>query len=122
MFYKTDDNINLISNKAMRLPRNRRTIITGGVIFFLLLIVLFKTNILRPSCLFPEDQGSMIREEKFVRGSDQKSYIYHRNMPLVFIGGVPRSGTTLMRAMLGKSVQKTQFANDLVSNNLNILH
>jgi hypothetical protein len=25
---------------------------------------------------------------------------YHREMPLIFIGGVPRSGTTLMRAML----------------------
>lgn len=27
-------------------------------------------------------------------------YPYNRNMPLIFIGGVPRSGTTLMRAML----------------------
>jgi protein-tyrosine sulfotransferase len=25
---------------------------------------------------------------------------YNRNMPLIFVGGVPRSGTTLMRAML----------------------
>jgi protein-tyrosine sulfotransferase len=25
---------------------------------------------------------------------------YNNNMPLIFIGGVPRSGTTLMRAML----------------------
>ncbi|XP_043858186.1 protein-tyrosine sulfotransferase 1 isoform X1 [Dromiciops gliroides] len=25
---------------------------------------------------------------------------YHKDMPLIFIGGVPRSGTTLMRAML----------------------
>lgn len=33
-------------------------------------------------------------------GLDQKVYPYHRNMPLIFIGGVPRSGTTLMRAML----------------------
>lgn len=27
-------------------------------------------------------------------------YPYNRNMPLIFVGGVPRSGTTLMRAML----------------------
>ncbi|KAL1022387.1 hypothetical protein UPYG_G00026230 [Umbra pygmaea] len=27
-------------------------------------------------------------------------FIYNKDMPLVFIGGVPRSGTTLMRAML----------------------
>ena len=33
-------------------------------------------------------------------GSDGKVYEYDRNSPIVFIGGVPRSGTTLMRAML----------------------
>lgn len=33
-------------------------------------------------------------------GSDQKAFTYNREMPLIFIGGVPRSGTTLMRAML----------------------
>lgn len=38
--------------------------------------------------------------QKFVVGEDQKMYRYHRGMPLIFIGGVPRSGTTLMRAML----------------------
>ncbi|KFO33084.1 Protein-tyrosine sulfotransferase 1 [Fukomys damarensis] len=29
-----------------------------------------------------------------------KTFAYHKDMPLIFIGGVPRSGTTLMRAML----------------------
>ncbi len=29
-----------------------------------------------------------------------KKFPYNRNMPLIFVGGVPRSGTTLMRAML----------------------
>ncbi|KAJ8681358.1 hypothetical protein QAD02_017145 [Eretmocerus hayati] len=39
--------------------------------------------------------------ERYVVGSaDQKVYPYDRNMPLIFIGGVPRSGTTLMRAMM----------------------
>lgn len=42
----------------------------------------------------------MMREEKFMQSSDHKNYVYHRKMPLIFIGGVPRSGTTLMRAML----------------------
>lgn len=28
------------------------------------------------------------------------NFDYNRNMPLIFVGGVPRSGTTLMRAML----------------------
>ncbi|MEQ2251738.1 Protein-tyrosine sulfotransferase 1 [Ilyodon furcidens] len=27
-------------------------------------------------------------------------FVYNKDMPLIFIGGVPRSGTTLMRAML----------------------
>lgn len=38
--------------------------------------------------------------DRFVMGSDRKKYEYNREMPLIFIGGVPRSGTTLMRAML----------------------
>jgi protein-tyrosine sulfotransferase len=106
MLYPKDDNIKLISNNshqliAMRLPRNRRTIIVGGLVLFTLLVTLFKTNILRPACLFStNNQDTMVREEKFVMGSDHKSYVYHRKMPLIFIGGVPRSGTTLMRAML----------------------
>lgn len=37
----------------------------------------------------------MTREEKLVHGSDQKTYIYNRDSPLVFIGGVPRSGNIL---------------------------
>lgn len=103
MFFSKDDNIKLISNKhVMRLPRNRRTVVVGGLLIFTVLIVLFKLDKLSPSCLFgqQDDQGTMVREEKFVRGADNKNYVYHRNMPLVFIGGVPRSGTTLMRAML----------------------
>merc|ERR1719297_239572 len=31
---------------------------------------------------------------------DGTLYEYDRQSPLIFIGGVPRSGTTLMRAML----------------------
>lgn len=32
--------------------------------------------------------------------SESNKVQYNRNIPLIFIGGVPRSGTTLMRAML----------------------
>ena len=33
---------------------------------------------------------------------DREEYIFrfNRNLPIIFIGGVPRSGTTLMRAIL----------------------
>ena len=41
----------------------------------------------------------MKQSAQYVSG-DHKSYIYDRTMPLIFIGGMPRSGTTLMRAML----------------------
>lgn len=35
-----------------------------------------------------------------VRNWNQTEYRYNQNTPMVFVGGVPRSGTTLMRAML----------------------
>ncbi|XP_065155219.1 protein-tyrosine sulfotransferase [Atheta coriaria] len=46
------------------------------------------------------DFPAMITADKYVVGADRKVYEYNRDMPLIFIGGVPRSGTTLMRAML----------------------
>jgi len=45
--------------------------------------------------------GKIVSSRKTVHVSpDGKVYEYDRNSPIVFIGGVPRSGTTLMRAML----------------------
>jgi protein-tyrosine sulfotransferase len=35
-----------------------------------------------------------------VYNKDPQVYAYNKNLPLIWIGGVPRSGTTLMRAML----------------------
>merc|ERR1712038_908855 len=42
----------------------------------------------------------MISRKTSVVDKDGSLYEYDRNSPIVFIGGVPRSGTTLMRAML----------------------
>ncbi|KAM4809013.1 protein-tyrosine sulfotransferase 2 [Rhinophrynus dorsalis] len=39
-------------------------------------------------------------EELVMLDSNNIEYRYSKDMPLIFIGGVPRSGTTLMRAML----------------------
>ena len=48
-----------------------------------------------------QSNGKVISSRKTVNvGSDGTVYEYDRNSPIVFIGGVPRSGTTLMRAML----------------------
>ncbi|XP_006007271.1 protein-tyrosine sulfotransferase 2 [Latimeria chalumnae] len=39
-------------------------------------------------------------EELVMVGLNNMEYRYSKDMPLIFVGGVPRSGTTLMRAML----------------------
>ncbi|KAG9487022.1 hypothetical protein GDO78_007084 [Eleutherodactylus coqui] len=39
-------------------------------------------------------------EELVMMDANNIEYRYSKDMPLIFIGGVPRSGTTLMRAML----------------------
>lgn len=69
----------------------------AGLLF---LLVLYQLGII----CGPSKDGPtsvMIAKEKYVMGaSDHKIYSYDRTMPLIFIGGVPRSGTTLMRAML----------------------
>ncbi|XP_015276766.1 PREDICTED: protein-tyrosine sulfotransferase 2 [Gekko japonicus] len=39
-------------------------------------------------------------EELVMLDANRVEYRYSKEMPLIFIGGVPRSGTTLMRAML----------------------
>ena len=60
-----------------------------GVVLFLVTIVLY-------SWLLPCDSGNgktRVPPELLLSQ-------YNKNMPLIFIGGVPRSGTTLMRAML----------------------
>lgn len=40
------------------------------------------------------------RSPKVMVDRDNNAIPYDKNMPLIFIGGMPRSGTTLMRAML----------------------
>lgn len=87
--------------------RNRRGALIGALCLFIVIVVLMKYSELNSSCrLFcanqqqPAASSMMLRDDKYVVGSDQKVYPYNRDMPLIFIGGVPRSGTTLMRAML----------------------
>ncbi|KAK7868533.1 hypothetical protein R5R35_004816 [Gryllus longicercus] len=52
------------------------------------------------TCGWDDQRPLMMAKERYVVSSDRKVYSYDRFMPLIFIGGVPRSGTTLMRAML----------------------
>lgn len=93
----------------MRLPyRNRRTAAIIASSICVATVFLLKYSDFDPTCrLFRDDQppqltqpaAMMQSDDKYVV-SDRKVYPYHRQMPLIFIGGVPRSGTTLMRAML----------------------
>ncbi|XP_031622563.1 protein-tyrosine sulfotransferase [Contarinia nasturtii] len=83
--------------------RNRKLALFGMFFLFGAMMILIKFTEFSPTCLFKEDsqQGPiMVRDQKFILGNDKHYYPYHRQMPLIFIGGVPRSGTTLMRAML----------------------
>ncbi|XP_001864662.2 protein-tyrosine sulfotransferase [Culex quinquefasciatus] len=87
--------------------RNRKIVLGVAGAAILLLMVFFKGTELGARCLANGggSVGEMVRGETGSGGEDDGhglggSYKYHRNMPLIFIGGVPRSGTTLMRAML----------------------
>ncbi|XP_011293541.2 protein-tyrosine sulfotransferase isoform X1 [Musca domestica] len=97
----------------MRLPyRNKKTTLWVMLGIVVVTMFLFKFTELRPICFFRDEavpgsglsgqqSSAMMRgDAKYVEGDSQKVYSYSRDMPLIFIGGVPRSGTTLMRAML----------------------
>merc|ERR1711936_1077273 len=59
------------------------------------------SNLDNSETLNNNENGKIIASRKTVnQAPDGKVYEYDRNSPIIFIGGVPRSGTTLMRAML----------------------
>lgn len=78
----------------------------GGrrAVLFVLFLVCVTAAIVKLTVLCFTDSldggASMVSAEKYLVSADKKIYEYNRQMPLIFIGGVPRSGTTLMRAML----------------------
>uniref|UniRef100_A0A1W7R9D0 Protein-tyrosine sulfotransferase n=1 Tax=Hadrurus spadix TaxID=141984 RepID=A0A1W7R9D0_9SCOR len=51
-------------------------------------------------CITVDNRTMMVAPQKYIVGSDNKKYVYDRNMQLIFIGGMPRSGTTLLRVLL----------------------
>ncbi|XP_071481388.1 protein-tyrosine sulfotransferase 1-like [Diadema antillarum] len=57
--------------------------------------------LMQSNCVDKTESVRMVPVEPHVIYDDQNNeFTYHREMPLIFIGGMPRSGTTLMRAML----------------------
>ncbi|XP_050545348.1 protein-tyrosine sulfotransferase-like isoform X2 [Daktulosphaira vitifoliae] len=86
-----------VVNHVGRMSRSRRKLLVYGLIAGTILLFIYNLR----SCSRPEAQNVfMVPKEKFITDKDMKVYTYDRDMPLIFIGGVPRSGTTLMRAML----------------------
>uniref|UniRef100_F6XMW5 Protein-tyrosine sulfotransferase n=1 Tax=Ornithorhynchus anatinus TaxID=9258 RepID=F6XMW5_ORNAN len=85
----------------------RRGVVVGGLALVLLAAALVGRRALvcpgaRGGGPWPEEDEEDEEEEELVvrdeRGRGE--YRYSKETPLVFVGGVPRSGTTLMRAML----------------------
>ncbi|KAL1414962.1 hypothetical protein MTO96_007049 [Rhipicephalus appendiculatus] len=52
------------------------------------------------SCRSGNFSFSYVAPERFVWGRNMEKLPYDRHMPLIFIGGMPRSGTTLIRVLL----------------------
>ena len=86
---------NNFNRRVTRMFRNRFVDLCLSLCAAVIIFIIYK------KCFKSQHyEADMVREEKFTIGTDNQKYVYHRAMPLIFIGGVPRSGTTLMRAML----------------------
>ncbi|OQV13567.1 Protein-tyrosine sulfotransferase [Hypsibius exemplaris] len=66
------------------------------VLFLFLLIALLSSIMVPLQCA----TDSLVRRGFIEDKLTKKTYAYDQNIPLIFVGGMPRSGTTLMRAML----------------------
>ncbi|GFT14261.1 protein-tyrosine sulfotransferase [Nephila pilipes] len=64
------------------------------------LILLFLIYRSFSPCSVQTSNGVMVAAQRYIMGQDSKKYVYNRSMPIIFIGGMPRSGTTLLRVML----------------------
>lgn len=76
--------------------RGGRKLALAAAALLACLLLTYKLQLCSP----PDHRPAMVAKQTYVVGSDNQVYSYDRYMPLIFIGGVPRSGTTLMRAML----------------------
>lgn len=95
-------------HEEMKMNRNMKKWICLGIACLVLLYFFVHSGkIAGPNSSLSSSDCGNNSEQKVVSSrktahisSDGKLYEYDRNSPIVFIGGVPRSGTTLMRAML----------------------
>lgn len=76
-----------------RVMRSNKKILWLAVLLFaIILVVRYYHGESQPYTLH--------RESKFVVGFDRKKITYDRDMPLIFIGGVPRSGRLILHNLL----------------------
>ncbi|KAM9622009.1 protein-tyrosine sulfotransferase 2 isoform 2-T2 [Trichechus inunguis] len=83
----------------------RRLLLVAGCALALVLAVQLGQQVLECRAVLagPRSPRRVMRpeqEELVIVGTNHVEYRYGKAMPLIFVGGVPRSGTTLMRAML----------------------
>uniref|UniRef100_A0A8C4LQ16 Protein-tyrosine sulfotransferase n=1 Tax=Equus asinus TaxID=9793 RepID=A0A8C4LQ16_EQUAS len=83
----------------------RRALLAAGCTLALVLAVQLGQQVLECRAVLegPRSPRRAMRPEQedlVMVGADHVEYRYGKAMPLIFVGGVPRSGTTLMRAML----------------------
>lgn len=83
----------------------RRALLAAGLALALVLAVHLGQRVLECQAVLGGPRGPRRtmrpeQEDLMMVGADHVEYRYGKAMPLIFVGGVPRSGTTLMRAML----------------------
>ncbi|KAL3856526.1 hypothetical protein ACJMK2_011272 [Sinanodonta woodiana] len=66
----------------------------SGIVVILILYHIVPCDLAPRAIMVPRDA------QKYIYDRTSRQIPYDRNMPIIFIGGMPRSGTTLMRAML----------------------
>ena len=80
----------------MMLSRGTKKLLVTAIATLLVFYLFYKGSFTAKEC--PKTE-SMSKKTSMI-SQDGTLYEYDRQSPLIFIGGVPRSGTTLMRAML----------------------
>ncbi|KAJ7416131.1 Protein-tyrosine sulfotransferase 2 [Willisornis vidua] len=81
----------------------RRVLLVLGSVAALMVTLHLGQQVLECQQVLSERRHRLMRpenEELVMMDANHVEYRYSKDMPLIFIGGVPRSGTTLMRAML----------------------
>uniref|UniRef100_A0A8B9CYG0 Protein-tyrosine sulfotransferase n=1 Tax=Anser brachyrhynchus TaxID=132585 RepID=A0A8B9CYG0_9AVES len=81
----------------------RRVLLAVGSVVALMVTLHLGQQVLECQQVLNKRRHRLMRpenEELIMMDSNHVEYRYSKEMPLIFIGGVPRSGTTLMRAML----------------------